>query len=143
MQNQPTKQVFGPSVSRLADVMAHSQRLAFRGTTRLAFAAGVSPAAVSRIISGKLNPSAAMLNRIATALEKDLGVPIDPRDLVAEYGQFPIRYVCDLVGCPGCLPDNAYDEFGDLKSTFANVKPGEWVTSKYPKGFGSRKEDHA
>lgn len=143
MQHPPTKQAFGPSVCRIADVMAHSKHLAFRGTTRLAFLAGVSPASISRIVNGKLNPSAAMLGRIASALEIDLGIPIDPRELIAEYGQFPTRFVCDLVGCPGCLPDNAYDEFGDKKPAYSNVKPGEWVTSRHPKGFAWGKDDHA
>ena len=142
MQHHPPKQVFGPSICRISDVMAHSARFAFRGTRRLAFAAGVSPASVSRIIHGELNPSAVMLARITTALEKEFGHRIDPRDLLAEYGQFPTRFVCDLLGCPGCLPDRAFDEFGDLTATFTNIKPGQWVTSRYPQGFGARKEEN-
>lgn len=144
MKHQPQPEVFGPAINRLADVMAHSSRFAFRGSARLAFDAGVSPSSVSRIIHGKLNPSFLMVARLTEALEREFGFSIDPRELIAECGQFPTRFLCDLVGCDlGCLPDNAYDEFGSLKPAFENVKPGEWVTSRYPKGYKSGKEIHA
>ena len=122
-------------VIRLQDVMIHTTRYAFHGVTRLAIDAKVSPSSVSRLINGKMNPSFAMVARVTTALEKSLGYRIDPRDLVAELGKFLTPHTCDLVGCQGCLPDNATDEFGDLKPAFDGVKPGRWVTSRYPKGY--------
>ncbi len=80
-----------------------------------------------------------MVARLTYALERELGIHIDPRDLVAENGLFLTRFVCDLAACPGCLPERAIDEFGDLKSTFAGIQKGHWVTSKYPKGYESSK----
>lgn len=135
MQTQPT-QALGPAVNRVSDVMAHTTRYAFKGVARLARDSGVSPSAVSRLINGRMNPSFLMVARIATALEKELGCRIDPRELVAERGRFPTRHACDLVdGCRGCLPESATDEHGDLKRAFYGIEPGRWVTSRHPRGY--------
>lgn len=115
--------------------MAHSTQFSFWGVSRLADVAGVSPAAVSRVIHGKINPSFIMVARITKALEDELGFRIDPRDLIAECGEFLTRFTCDLVGCRGCLPEAATDEFGDLKHAYEGVVSGQWVTSRHPKGF--------
>lgn len=142
MQQPPPNQVrFGPAISRLADVMAHSNNYAFHGVTRLSKDARVSAASISRLINGKMNPSFIMVARITAAIEKDLGYQIDPRDVVAEAGKFLTRCACDLVACRGCYPDNAYDEFGDLKPAFAEIKPGTWVTSRYPKGYEAPRKE--
>ena len=131
----PLPQAVGPAISRLADVMAHINRYSFRGTARLAEDSGVSPSYLSRLInSRRAKPSSLIVARITAALEGACGLRIDPRDLVAEHGRFLTRHVCDVVGCRGCLPSNAYDEFGDLKPTFADVKPGQWLTSQFPHG---------
>lgn len=139
MTKTPPKQVFGPTINRIADVMAHTNRYAFCGVARLAEDARVSPSSVSRLINGKMNPSFAMVARITSALEATVGYRIDPRDLVSELGRFLEVHVCDLMGCQGCLPENATDEFGDIKPAFANVKPGRWVSSRYPKGYQNTK----
>jgi len=135
MKNTRHPQVFGPTINRLADVMAHHDRFAFKGVSRLAREAGVSPASVSRLINGVSNPSFLMVARLTEALEKAYGYRIDPRDLVAESGNFIHKFCCDVAGCTGCLPDNALDEFGDLKPTFDGVQPGTWVSSRHPKGL--------
>lgn len=139
MTNSSSPEVFGPAINRFTDVMAHSDRFAFKGVTRLAREAGVSPSSVSRLINGRMNPSFLMVSRLTGALERTLGFRIDPRDLVAENGQFLCRHVCDLMACPGCLPDIAWDEFGSLKPTYADVDPGKWVTSRHPKGLTQEK----
>jgi len=135
MKYPPSPQAFGPAVNRFLDVMAHSDRYAFRGTTRLALDAGVTPGAVSKIIHGTRNPSFLMVMRLAQALERTFGFPIHPGDLIAESGLFLTRCACDLVGCPGCLPETASDEFGAIKPAFSGVKPGTWVTRNYPTGY--------
>lgn len=140
MKHPPPTQAFGPVVNRVSDLMIHTNRYAFHGVTRLALDAKVSPSSVSRLINGKMNPSFAMVARVTTALEKTLGYRIDPRDLVAELGRFLTPHTCDLAGCQGCLPENATDEFGDIKPAFNGVKPGCWVTSRYPKGYSESKK---
>jgi transcriptional regulator with XRE-family HTH domain len=139
MNHPPSTQVFGPAINRLGDVMVHLDRYAFKGVSRLAMDARVSASSVSRLLNGKLNPSFLMAARLTSAIELHLGLRIDPRDLVAESGQFLTRHACDLVGCPGCLPERAFDEFGDLKPVFAGVQPGSWVTSMYPNGYKPEK----
>ncbi len=135
MHNQPPKQALGPVINRCSDLMSHTQRYAFKGVSRLARDARVSPSSVSRLINGKLNPSFVLVARLTAAIEKQLGFRIDPRDLVAERGGFLTQFACDLAGCPGCLPDKALTDDGDLMPAFKNVEPGRWVTSRYPKGF--------
>lgn len=135
MRKTSHPQVFGPTINRLADVMAHSDRFAFKGVSRLAREAGVSPSSVSRLINGRSNPSFLMVARLTEALERAYGYRIDPRDLVAEGGGFLHRFCCEVTGCSGCLPESALDEFGDTKQAFAGVQPGKWVTSRHPNGL--------
>ena len=136
MKHPPSPQAFGPAISRIADVAAHTNRYAFRGVPRLAEDIGVDRTIVHRIFSGRLTPSQFVLNRITEAFERDLGYKLDPRDLLAEAGRFPTRYACDLIGsCRGCLPEIALDEFGDTKKVYEGIKPGQWVTSRYPRGY--------
>lgn len=143
MNHPPPSQAFGPAVNRFGDVAAHTTRYAFKGVARLARDAGVSPSAVSRLINGKMNPSFLMVARITGALERELGYRIDPRDLVAENGEFLRRYACDLIdGCRGCLPESATDEFGDTKEAFKGIEPGRWVTSRYPAGINPPVKRH-
>lgn len=142
MKHPPSTQVFGPSVNRFSDLMAHTNRYAFRGVSRLAYDAGLSPSSVSRLINSRMNPSFIVVARLTSALEAEFGFHIDPRDLIAENGLFLTRFACDLAHCRGCLPDNASDEFGDLKPAFAKVKSGQWVTSRHPSGFRIGKEVH-
>jgi transcriptional regulator with XRE-family HTH domain len=120
--------------------MAHTKRYAFKGVPRLAKDAGIHRTTLSRVMHGKINPSMRVVSRIATALEKEVGKKIDPREIYAENGDFPTRYTCDLVGCRGCFPDAATDEFGDIKSAYRDVRLGQWVTSRYPNGFEPGKE---
>jgi transcriptional regulator with XRE-family HTH domain len=139
MNHPPPTQVFGPAINRFGDAMVHLDRYAFKGVARLAKDARVSASSVSRLLNGKMNPSFLMVARLTTAIERQLGLRIDPRDLISESGQFLTRYVCDLVGCSGCIPERAFDEYGDLKPAFTGVQPGNWVTSKYPSGYQPEK----
>ena len=140
MNNPQHPRPFGPAINRIADLMDHHERFAFKGVTRLAREAGVSPSSVSRLINGKMNPSFIMVARLTDALERAYGHPIDPRDLIAEDGKFTQRFCCTVVGCPGCMPENAVDEFGDLKPAFHEVRPGEWQSSRYPRGLRAQKK---
>jgi hypothetical protein len=135
MNNFITRQPFGPTINRVGDVMAHTSRFAFCGVKRLAQDSGVSRSTISSIINGSISASSSMVARITGALERELGFAIDPRNLFAEYGGFLTPNVCEVCHCTGCLPARAWDEFGDIKVSFAAVEPGHWVTSKYPSGY--------
>jgi hypothetical protein len=135
MSNKPPTQAYGPVINRIADVMAHTPYYQFKGTGRLAADARVDGSTISRLIHGQINPSFLLVTRVTSALEFRMGMKLDPRDLVAENGEFLTNFVCDLAACRGCLPVNALDEFGDRKAAFLDVKKGEWVTSRYPKGY--------
>jgi transcriptional regulator with XRE-family HTH domain len=142
MHTPSPSQVFGPAINRFADVMAHHNQFAFKGVSRLAHEAGVSPSSLSRLINGRMNPSFLMVARLTDALEHQFGFHIDPRDLVAENGRFPTRFTCSLVGCKGCLPERARDEFGATKQAYTDITPGHWVTSRFPMGYLLAEEAH-
>lgn len=135
----PQGRALGTVVVRLGDAMAHVNRYAFKGVSRLARDAGLSPSSISRILSGKQSPSFLLVARLTDALEAASGRKIDPRELVSENGRFPTQHICKLMSCGGCLPENALDEFGDVKPTFKDVRRGEWVTSRHPRGFDEGK----
>lgn len=139
---QPPPQAFGPGVNRIVDVISHTSRYGFKGVGRLARDAGVSPSTLSKIMNGKINPSFMMVARIAGAIERELGRKIDLRDIFAEHGEFPTRYTCDLAACRGCLPECATDEYGNTKRAFEGVRPGKWVTSRYPRGLSPEEGGH-
>lgn len=135
MHRKNHTQAFGPVIPRLRDVMAHIPRYSGRYIGELAYDAGLSVSTVARVINRKHNPSFLVVARVTEAIERKLGHRIDPRDLLAEDGEYVTKYVCDVVRCPGCLPEAAYDEFGDRKQSFASILPGQWVSSKYPNGI--------
>lgn len=113
--------------NRIAAVMAHTTRYAFKCEARLAADAGISKSALNRLINGLSSPSFASVCKIAQALENELKRPIDPRQLISFDGTYPTPSVCQLVGCKGCLPDDAYDESNRLKTTYRNTRPGTWT----------------
>ena len=115
--------------NRIAQVLMHTTRYAFKSQARLAADAHVSEAAVSRLVNGHTNPSYQVVYAVTRALEKALGRPLDPRELVSFDGSYPTPSVCELAGCPGCLPDAAYDGEERLRPEYAGVRPGEWAVS--------------
>lgn len=126
---------FDQTISRLADVLAHTKRYSFKAPSRLSQDAGIHVASIFRVLKGGGNPSFLTVTRITEAIERELGFRIDPRDLIAEGGRFPTPYCCDVTGSKPSLPDVAFDEFGDLKAAFAGIEPGKWVSSRHPRGF--------
>ena len=122
-------------VSRIADVLSHSSALAFKGTSKLLAESGLSRTGLFRLIRGGGNPSYHSVLRVTSALESLLGRSLDPRELIALNGNFPTAFVCFLMGCTGCLPDAAFDTFGSLTHTYADIKPGHWVSSLHPRGL--------
>lgn len=112
--------------NRILALMAHTTRYAFKGETRLAADAGVSKSAVCRLLNGQSSPSFALVVAITHALEKHLKRRLDPRDLISLDGAYLTTSACELAGCKGCLPTEAYDENNRLKPEFKHIKPGQW-----------------
>lgn len=93
---------------------------------RLADDAGISRAALNRLVHGVSSPSFAHVVALTQALEKALGRSLDPREVVSLDGVYPTVLVCELCGCRGCLPAQAYDEEDRIRPEFRDVKPGQW-----------------
>lgn len=140
MENLTPTRPLRPTINRISDLMAHSNRFAFHGTVRLARAAGVDVSTVSRILHGQINPSFALVARITEALEQEFQTNIDPRNVVAEAGKFLTDSACMVVNCGGCLPDASRDAFHRLTPEWHGVRAGTWVTSKFPQGFTKKGE---
>lgn len=115
--------------NRIMALMAHTTRYAFKGETRLAQDAGVSKSAICRLLNGHSSPSFALVAAVTRALEARLGRPLDPRDLISLDGAYPTASACELAGCNGCLPPEAYDEHNRLRPEYKNVKPGQWCVA--------------
>ena len=113
--------------NRILAIMVHTNRYAFKGETRLAADAGVSKSAVCRLLNGRSSPSYALVLALTHALEKHLGRPLDPRDLISTDGRYPTASACELAGCKGCLPAEAYDENDRVKPQYRHLRPGEWT----------------
>ncbi len=124
------KHLTGPerprSHNRVAAIMAHTTRYAFKGRSRLAADAGISRSALSRLMSGRTKPTYMLLSRITRALESELSRHFDCRELVSENGQYPTTFVCQLLGCPGCLPHQVDSPDQSIRTAYAEVKPGLW-----------------
>lgn len=137
-----TTKINGSQVhNRILALMAHTTRYAFQGETRLANDAGVSKSAVSRLLTGQSSPSFALVVALTKALENRLGRPLDPRDLISLDGSYPTATACELAGCRGCLPNEAYDEHNQLKPEYKDVKPGQWAVSLHSPATSTQKEE--
>ena len=128
--------------NRILAIMAHTTRYAFKGESRLAVDAGVSKSAVSRLVTGQSSPSFVLVYRLTQALEKQLSKTIDPREMVSFDGTYPTPSVCELAGCKGCLPTEAYDENNKLTPQYQGVKPGEWSIAESLPGQQNRSRQH-
>lgn len=106
--------------------MIHTSRYAFKGRSRLARDCGVSKSAISRLTNGHSVPSFRIALRVADALGRDLNREFDIRELFSEDGNYPTTFVCDLVGCKGCLPTDALDDQGQVNPIYEGMKKGFW-----------------
>lgn len=127
MTNRTTSRA-GPVVrTRLASVLIHVSRYQRSGVSRLAQDAGLSKWAVWRLMRGAGHHDYAVLLRVADAIGREIGRPLDLREIAVEVGSdYPTSYVCQIFGCR-CLPPWAYGADGDLLPAFKGVKPGEWT----------------
>lgn len=113
-------------VNRVKALMIHCDRYSGRGGERLASDARVHRSNICRLLHGHQNPSYRFVCRVVGALEQQLGCRIDPREIVVEGGKFRTASVCELAGCPGCLPEEVFTPDGDLKHEHRGLQPGRW-----------------
>ena len=116
--------------NRVRVLMIHAPRYGFQGQARLAADAGVSRSTISRLISGRLNPSFRLAQAVTAALERRLNRSLDLRDLFSPDGTYPTASGCTLAGCRGCLPEEAYDAEGNLRPEYRDMRPGDWSLAK-------------
>lgn len=113
--------------NRIAAIMAHTSRYSFRGTSRLAKDAGVSKSTICHLTHGQSSPLYITLKRIVSHLEFQIARRLGTREVVSEDGAYPTAYVCKLVGCSGCMPEQAFLPDGTLKDEWQGVEPGKWT----------------
>lgn len=113
--------------NRVNAVAIHAPWYGFRMQSRLARDAGVSESAVSRLVRGRSTPSLTVALRVTGALARRLGKPLDVFEVFSLDGNYPTRSICDLCGCPDCLPPQAYDDEENLRPEFMGVAAGEWA----------------
>jgi transcriptional regulator with XRE-family HTH domain len=104
----------------------HTRRYAFKRQSNLARDTGLSESAISRLVRGHSRPYFETMVKVADALEAELGKRIHPSELASIDGRYPTANVCELVGCPGCLPDEAYNEDGERLPDWECEEPGKW-----------------
>lgn len=106
-----------PVHNRLDAILGHMPDFWFNPTRRLAQEAGVSMTAIQRLIAGKSSPSYSLVWSIAKVLEKHLGKPINPMEIVSIDGTYPTLSVHDLCDCIGCTPPRVYQGKQSLPDT--------------------------
>jgi hypothetical protein len=111
---------------RFSEAMSHCPRYFFAGQVRLAKDCRIGKMSISRLLKGENNPSYRVVHLVVEAMEKQLGVRIDARDLISYSDKEWDRSICDVCGCSGCLPPGALMDNGELHPLYENVKPGTW-----------------
>jgi hypothetical protein len=86
------------------------------------------------LLNGQSSPSFALVSAITRTLEPHLqgglkGKRLDPHELISFDGTYPTASACELAGCRGCLPQEAYDDEGCIRPEFKDMKPGQWAVS--------------
>lgn len=119
-----------PIQNRVRVFLIHIPKLSIQGQARLAAEVGVSRSTISRLAGGRTSPSYRLARNVADALARLLGHPLDMREIFSTDGTYPTPSGCDLCGCGGCLPDEAYDAEGSLKPEWRGQRPGDWSVAR-------------
>ena len=130
IHKQKSVQKRQPIQNRVRVLLVHIPKLSIRGQARLAAEIGVSRSTISRLVSGRINPSYRLARGITDALEKMLGKPLDMREVFSTDGTYLTASGCALCRCRGCLPESAWSEDGTLKPEWKDAKPGDWSLAR-------------
>lgn len=126
--------------NRVRVLLVHIPRYSIRGQARLAQDVGVSRSTISRLVSGRINPSHALAQGVTTALSRHLGRPLDPRDVFSLDGGYLTPSGCGLCGCHGCLPADAWGADDVLRPEWRGQRPGDWSFTR-PRKDDREKDD--
>ena len=124
--SHPPIRNYPPIQNRVHILLVHIPKLSIRGQARLAAEVGVSRSTISRLVSGRINPSYRLARGVTDALEKMLGKPLDMREVFSTDGTYLTPSGCALCLCRGCLPEKAWNEDGTLKPEWKGARPGDW-----------------
>ena len=130
VQNLQPVQNRVPIQNRVPVLLVHIPRLSIRGQARLAAEVGVSRSTISRLVSGRINPSYRLARGVTDALERLLGKPLDMREVFSTDGTYLTASGCALCRCNGCLPEEAFDADGNLKTEWQSARPGNWSLAR-------------
>jgi hypothetical protein len=115
------------AANRLRAVLLHVPYYTISGVSRLAADTGLSRSTISRLCNQKTRPHRHVAENIAWAICKRSGRCVAIEEIFSVIGDYPTPSACQLMGCRGCLPPQAWDERTDrLKPPWRRQKPGEW-----------------
>src|ERR1051325_4871007 len=118
--------------NRVRAFMIHIPWFAIEGQQRLARACGVSNSTICRLIRHEAMPSFYLAEMVTRAPEERLGRRLDMREVFSTDGTYLTSCVCDLVGCSGCFPDEAYDEDDNMRPEYRDLRPSDWCRYRTP-----------
>ena len=113
--------------NRLRAILVHVPFYTIQGRARLANDCNVSKSTISRLLNQRRSPSYKLATNIAQALSWRSGRLIEPNEVFATEGTYPTPSACELMGCRGCQPPNAWDEQGNtLRPSWQGTPPSQW-----------------
>ena len=113
--------------SRIREIMEYTTWYSIDGRMRLIADTGLSKSEITRLLSGRCNPSYRVVLTVIDVLEKDLGIRLDPRDVFSFSGKFR-KSACEAVACRGCPKCKPFTGFSWMLD-----EPGKQVNCPIPK----------
>lgn len=126
--------------NRVAAMMLHTKWYSSCPTSRLAHDAGVAKSTICKMMHGRANPLYSTTLRVVKCLERDLGLPLDHREVFSEDGSYPTQFVCAVVGCRGCGPPIVYGHGTEVKEALRSLRSGQWTGDTCEFDFISKEE---
>ena len=106
--------------------MLHIPWYSIQGKARLAEDTLLSAMTTTRAIAGDRVQTETM-QVITEAIADRFGQTIALEEIFSTDSTYPTECVCELMGCPGCLPPEAWDnERDELRDTWRDTKPSQW-----------------
>lgn len=113
--------------NRLRAVLLHVPFYTSDTLARLANDTGLSKPTIWRYANLKKNPPPTVAGIIARAISRRSQIDVRPRDIFSRTGHYQIASACQLMGCKGCLPPQAWDGATDtFKPEWQHRRPGGW-----------------